>query len=358
MEIPAPTAIPAPSGTPATAHTVAVGQPIPPIERIRTFSDRQWEEFVLEWADSLRQEYEAVERCGGKGDMGRDVIATLPDGEWHNYQCKHYDHALYPGDIWLEIGKLVYYTAEKAFSLPTAYYFIAPHGVGTSLSNLLRSPGKLKKQFKEKWRAKCEEKITSTGNVVLTKALEAHVDTIDFAIFSHVPPLRIVDGHRRTPWHVPRFGGGLPVRPTVPAPPAKPATTEAIYVEQLLAAYSEHVAETIPTPDDLVGDRAPLRGHFDDSRLEFYSAEALHQFSRDQLPPGEFEKLQDQVQAGIMDEIRGDHPDGYRRVVAVIRAARQLQVGGHSLAGQLQIRDRGGICHQLANERKLKWVVP
>jgi len=38
----------------------------------------------------LREEYELVERCGGAGDMGRDVIAMVKggNGAWDNYQCK------------------------------------------------------------------------------------------------------------------------------------------------------------------------------------------------------------------------------------------------------------------------------
>ena len=80
----------APAGV--TADFVAAGLPIPPIERIRIFSDRQWEEFVLEWADSLREHYGRVERCGGAGDMGRDVLAfcKTDPAVWDNYQCKHY----------------------------------------------------------------------------------------------------------------------------------------------------------------------------------------------------------------------------------------------------------------------------
>ena len=52
------TPLPAPSGgTVASADIVATGLPIPPIERIRIFSSGQWEDFVLEWADSLRDQY-------------------------------------------------------------------------------------------------------------------------------------------------------------------------------------------------------------------------------------------------------------------------------------------------------------
>ncbi len=114
--------IPRPNLATANANSVATGHYVPPIERIRIFSNSQWEDFVLEWADSLRSEYECVERCGGAGDMGRDVIAfasSAMDSEiWDNYQCKHYNHPLRPSDIWLELGKLAYYTFIKKFSYP------------------------------------------------------------------------------------------------------------------------------------------------------------------------------------------------------------------------------------------------
>jgi hypothetical protein len=74
------------------------------------------------------------------------------------------------------------------------------------------------------------------------------------------------------------------------------------------------------------------------------------------LPPGEFEKLQDEVHTGIKDELRGEHADGYRRVVAVVKTARTLPLGAHALHGRMAVRDHGGICHQLANDGKVRWI--
>ena len=86
-----------------------MGQPLAPIVRLRTFSPNDWEDFTLEWATSLSSQYHTVERCGGAGDMGRDVIAFMADPKtnpnWDNYQCKHYKNALTPGDVWVELAK-------------------------------------------------------------------------------------------------------------------------------------------------------------------------------------------------------------------------------------------------------------
>jgi hypothetical protein len=350
--------IPAPSEpAPASASTVQGGALIPHIERIRLFSPEQWEDFVLEWADSLRSQYSNVERCGGAGDMGRDVIAFHKDYPylWDNYQCKHYRDPLRPTDVWIEFGKLVYYTMKGEYSWPSLYFFVAPRGVGTSLSNLLKDPQKLRSELKAKWDKHCRDKITKECPVALDSTLTQYIDTLDFSIFRAKQPLRMIDEHAETRWHVVRFGGGLPNRPPIDAPPATLAEKELSYVTKLLEAYADYIGkdvesyEAIPNPD--------LRDHFSESRIQFYSAESLRAFSRDTLPPGEFKKLQGEFYGGIMDEIRSDHPDGYRRVIAVVKLARLLQLSAHALIATLTQLDRAGICHQLANDNEnVGWV--
>ena len=351
---------PSPVGT--SADAILAGQPIPAIDRIKLFSNSQWEDFVLEWADSLRDEYVRVDRCGGAGDMGRDVIATVKDGngDWDNYQCKHYKDSLKPTDIWIELGKLAYYSKRGDYPYPRRYYFIAPQGAGTKLSNLLKKPTELRAGLIANWDPYCRSAITSTTVVELDAALKAHINGLDFSIFDAMPPLRIIDGHARTRWHVARFGGGLPPRPLTAIPPNEPADTETTFVRALFHAYSDHLGRPVNEVSDLIYKTGifatDLREHFGDTRLEFYSAESLRTFSRDTLPPGEFEKLQDEVHSGIKDEVRGDHADGYRRVVAVVKTARTLTLGGHALHGRMSVRDHGGICHQLANDGKVRWV--
>lgn len=350
--------MPAPSDpAPASALTVQGGIPIPQIERIRLFSPVQWEDFVCEWADSLRSQYSSVERCGGAGDMGRDVIAFHKDAPhlWDNYQCKHYRDPLTPANVWIEFGKLVYYTKKGEYSWPSQYFFVSPRGVGTSLSKLLNNPQKLRAELKAKWDKHCRDKITRECSVALDSSLNQYIDMLDFSIFRAKQPHRMVDEHAKTRWHVARFGGGLPNRPPIDAPPENLANNELSYVVKLLDAYAEYIGmdvesyETIPNPD--------LKDHFSESRIQFYSAESLRAFSRDTLPPGEFKKLQDEFYSGIMDEIRSDHSNGYRRVIAVVKFARLLQLSGHALINALTQLDRAGICHQLANDNEnVRWV--
>lgn len=136
------------------ADVIAAGPLVPPIDRIKLFSPEQWEDFIYEWADALRVEYERVDRAGGAGDMGCDIIATVAGGQgaWDNYQAKHYNHSLTPSDIWVELGKLVYYTFQGDYTYPRKYSFVAPRGAGTKLSNLLRAPRRLKAELCHQWR--------------------------------------------------------------------------------------------------------------------------------------------------------------------------------------------------------------
>lgn len=63
---------------------------------------------------SSQKKYLTVRRFGGSGDLGVDISGFCSDkgfnGEWDNYQCKRYDHPLRPSDIWVEIGKIIYYS--------------------------------------------------------------------------------------------------------------------------------------------------------------------------------------------------------------------------------------------------------
>ena len=76
----------------ANASQAAIGLPITPLQRLRIMEAGEWEAFFLKWVDSLRPTYTDVHRCGGSGDLGRDVIGFKgpvgPTTPWDNYQCK------------------------------------------------------------------------------------------------------------------------------------------------------------------------------------------------------------------------------------------------------------------------------
>jgi hypothetical protein len=346
-----------PIGT-TTADQVATGLPVPPIERIRLMSNQQWEEFVLEWVDSLKQTYPRVERHGGAGDKGCDVVAFLDAGKidpWDNYQCKHYDHPLSPSDLWKELGKYTYYTFVGEYAPARKYVFVAPHGVSTSTSKLLRNEAKLKAELSANWSKHCENKITALNSTPLDAALQTHLDKLDFKIFSGASPLTIIKEHAETVWHVHRFGGGLPARSKAPSPPANVTTHEANYVRALLDAYEARLGVTLATCADL--NDLDLLGHFGRARQEFYSAEALREFSRDNVPLGTFEDLLDEVYDGVIDVIESQHPDAVERVLACVQQAKALTFSNLALGSRVVMADKGGMCHQLANNQRIKWRI-
>jgi hypothetical protein len=138
-------------------------------------------------------------------------------------------------------------------------------------------------------------------------------------------------------------------------PPDVIDPSESRYVEQLLEAYSDHIKEPITVPTDLKR-RTGLNGHFTRQREAFYHAETLRVFVRDKVEPGTFERLQDEVFHGVVDTNNEDHADGYERVLAVTKASQDMQLVANPIAPIAQTQDRHGICHQLANEDRLKWT--
>ncbi len=342
--------------TPVTVAPTPAGSAIvPAIDLLRVFSPGQWEDFALEWAHSLKSRYQRVERCGGAGDLGRDIVAFVSDDEWHNYQCKHYKDPLQPNQVVLELGKLCYYVHEKAFSPPSEYYFVAPQGAGNSLSLLFKKPEDLRARLIKDWATKCEEHITSTKKVPLAGTLLDFVKSFDFSIVSYVPPMDLIEQHARTRWHAARFPGGLPPRPPAVVPHIDEEKFESPYIGRLLEAYSDHAGVALTVAD--LAMHEPLHRHLLRSRERFFHAESLRNFSRDTLPPGQFEDLQEEFFDAVIDTVEDTcHADGFQRVKAATGVAQQLDPTNNALRQVLGVKDKAGICHQLADNARLKWV--
>ena len=336
------------------------GPYILPQMRIQLYDDTEWEQFVEECTHSLKKKYMDVRRAGGAGDQGIDIAAFKTDkgfaGKWDNYQCKHYDHALYPTDAFLEMGKLCHYTFIKAYTVPEIYYFVAPQGVGTALSKLVRgNHAEFKRQLISEWGKYCESKITSKQKVTLTGKFKEYVEAFDFSLVKDISVLQLLDIHRETPYYHHRFGGGLPSRPVAEKPPYEIAEIEAVYIQKLLDAYAEFLHQNQCSMTD-VDENVVLKKHLRNARVHFYCAESLHKFSRDYLEIGEFERLQDAIYTGIENIILSEHKHGFERVKNAVQEAFKIQIDSHPLKERLEPTDRAGICHQLANNNRLSWA--
>lgn len=347
------------SPTAVTAAQVSAGPVIPPQQRLLTYSPDEWERFVEEWAYyCLKKNYKHVQRFAGAGDMGIDVAGFVDDrrlaGIWDNHQCKHYDHAIAPSDVWVEFGKVIWYSFKGEYAVPRRYYFVSPWGAGTKLSRLLGNASKLREELIANWDKYVKDAITASQDVPLDIDLRAYVDAFDFSIFESKTGLQLVDDHRLTPVHAARFGGGLPPRPIADKPPLTVAPSESRYVTQLLSAYGEHTGT--PVVDHRAIAPAKLREHFHRQREAFYLAESLRVFARDKVPDGTFESLQDDIYDGVIDTHEASHADGFQKVCAVTKAARDVQITSNALIVCTNPKDRDGICHQLVNEERLWWA--
>jgi len=346
--------------TPLTSQQALYGPTILPHLRILLYSGEQWEDFVQEWAHfCLKKIYTTVQRLSGPGDRGIDVAGFTDQlklqGVWDNYQCKHYNRPLRPTDAWPELGKVLWYTYKREYSVPRRYFFVAPRGVGTTLAGHLGNAARLKEGLIENWDKLVRQKITDKQEITLEGDFLNYVRAFDFSIFDAKTSLQLIEDHRACPYHVARFGGGLPSRPAIEPPPAEILPVESRYVSQLLMAYADHKRAAVPNAQAL-RKWPPLNTHFGRQREAFYHAESLRVFARDKVPPGTFESLQEEVFSGVIDVHDADYPDGYRRVCRVTQAARELQLTSNVLVSCAKPMDRDGICHQLANEDRLQWT--
>lgn len=351
--------VPAVPSTVLTPAQAVHGPLVPAQQQVLLYSAEQWEVFVKEWAHfCLKKKYESVQRFCGSGDRGIDVAGFADDqrlqGTWDNFQCKHYDHPLRPSEVWAEFGKTLWYSFQGEYAPPRRYYFVAPKGIGTQLLGLLSNADKLKKEMIANWDKNVRNKI-GEQEVVLEGPFLAYVECFDFSRFDSKTGLQIIEDHRTCPRHVARFGGGLPPRPEAGTPPEELAPTESKYVGHLLSAYADH-KKTDVTDVKALKVWPKLNEHFGRQREAFYHAESLRVFARDTVPAGTFESLQEDIRSGVIDVRDAEHADGFVRVCEVTRAARELQITSNALINCAKPKDRDGICHQLANEDKLKWT--
>jgi hypothetical protein len=356
--------------TKATNFQLLVGSIVPPIDRLKIISPSEYEEIIEEWIfEYLNKEYENVVRVGGAGDKGRDVIALVKDSRdgqevWDNYQCKHYNGPLAPSQMWVEFGKLCYYSFIGVYTIPRKYYLVSPHGVGGKLYDFILKPQSLKTELIKEWDNHCFKKITKTKEVCLSGDFKKYVENFDFSIVDVINPIKFIEQYQKTSYFPIRFGGGLNKIPDRPKnAPEEINQNEMVYVKKLFDAYSSHKKQEINNLNDLKAYKL-LWKHFNRQRIYFYQAESLKVFERDSMPYGvhAFEDLKSEVFHGIIDTVYSHYPDGFERVKATTQQARNLVVSGENIFSNfINGNDKSGICHHLANEEELEeevvWVM-
>ena len=321
------------------------------------YSPDEWEDFILEWADTLKSEYVKRRRYSGPGDRGRDIVGFADNlglkGDWDCFQCKHYSRALYPSDAHPEIAKIILGVAEGIFALPRRYRFVAPKGAGPTLEHLFSDPAQLKEAFVSAISDDNQLKDLTPDERTRILAL---VDQIDFSIFDIEQIEDVIEAHRQSPYHRFRFGGQLDSRPEAPDPPTEIEQSEASYIEKLAAIYRERLGNPELSLAEIVAIDW-YRNHLARQRQSFFSAEALRAFARDKVPPKTFSSLQQDVHDGVVETEQSDHPNGLARLTSVLEVACTLALNENALITVSRPNDRKGICHQLANDNRLNWIM-
>ncbi len=326
------------------------------IKAIRLYTSTEWELFVEEWLRGLKKRYEDVKRLGGSGDLGRDVVAFTNEkrleGIWDNYQCKHYEKPLPASIAGPEIAKLIYFTYLGRFKTPRRLYFIAPRDVSTELSDLLNSPTKMRAYIEHHWEF-YSHTIVEDQSITLSGSLAAYIAGFDFSIFSYYQTSEMLDDHRATVHWAERFGGLLPPPPPATVPPEiQPA--ESIYLGQLLEVYGERTASKFDACAELSAHPA-LVDDLKGQRERFFQAEAFNHHYRDETPSGTVEQFVEDIFDAIDPITKVHHPNGYERLNRCLAQAANVQAGG-ILAPHARPRTKQGVCHQLANVRRVIWV--
>ena len=337
---------------------IIFGVPIPPLVRLRTFSSSEFEEMVMEWAyDYLKGKYSQIKGLGGSGDKGRDVIGYYDNSEIDIYQCKQYDSPLAPSNYWVEFGKLCYYTYNGDYKIPINYYIVASSGIGQTLSDLIDNPQSINSGIIKNWDNYCKTKITKTSEVSLTGDFKTYVEEFDFSIVKQIAPIRLIDEYSNTKWYKYRFGGGLKKRPKPDKPPVNIDEDEKklLYITELIKAYEECTAGKVVNLDSLREEKR-LFDHFSRQREAFYSAQSLKRFSRDELIDEEpYEEAKKQIFDSVIDVVLDSYESSLKRINETLSEARKIPVDIEDL-GNVQPNDKCGMCHELVNEEKIKWV--
>lgn len=336
--------------------------PIPPIERVRSFSHEAFEEFIAEWAIACTKViYKDVYRIGGSGDKGRDVIGEYNDGTYDYFQCKKYDKKLSPSQYWLEFGKLCYYTYSNAIPTPKKYYVVASQGIGSTFEKLIKNNhAGIREGLIQNWYDKCEKHIIKDQPITLDADLEKYILNFDFSIIDYYSIEKIIEEHRHTHYFYFRFGGSLkPKRTVTVLPPPDVADSETNYVNKIFETYKDLKATDIHLLS--IHLFPELLKEFNRHRTSFYSAESLKRCIREIfINDNEFDILKKEMHSGIVDYMEDYFESSHVKLNRTLHESTKVNLSVSIVDRDLHFvtnEDKKGICHHLANDNLLDWKV-
>lgn len=333
---------------------------IPPIDQVHIMDEDSFEKFITEWLYACRKKnYEKICHIGGSGDKGRDIIGIYQDDSHDVFQCKHYNAPLSPSEFNIELGKLCYYTWKKEIKIPINYFIIASHNVGPKLYDLINNPEDFKQYIINEWDIRIKYKIISGKKIELTEELKGYINNFDFSIIKTIPIEEIINEHIKTIYGVIRFGVCLRTTPKKITPPSIPRDEELPYIRALLDAYEDEDGSSYRNIEDIKKSR--YNNHFMRQREDYYCAETVCRFVRETFSTSdEIDYLKEEVYTGIIDVHEKEYKSGYQRLQADLERVTSINTDKCILDSQFKMignHERKGICHELVNDAKLKWVL-
>ena len=331
-----------------------------PIDKVYSMDEDSFEEFTNEWLyGCYNEKYENIERIGGAGDKGRDVIATNKDKTVIYYQCKHYKSPLMPTQFYKEFGKLVFYTKNKEILIPQKYYIVASHDIGPSLRDLLKNQTLLKNALINNWEQYCQNEICET-EILLDTDLKNYINSFNFSIVEWIPIQKIIEEYCSTIYGKIRFGGIKIEIANKLEPGTKIEAQEMKYIQELLKAYSDDAGKDFEDIADLTGyDK--YKKNLISQRKNYYSIETIRRFVRDTFTnANEYECLKNEIFHGIEDTHNLNYKNGFERLNQDLIKASSINTSKSLLDIPLHLignQERKGVCHMLVEDDLIKWVL-
>jgi hypothetical protein len=324
---------------------------------VLALNDEQLERFARDWVALSKSIYFEVQRFSGPLDLGRDVVGFLTkqrhEGPWHNYQCKQYTGRRLPlGNGLAELGKILYHAHTGAFTPPTGYYFVAPHGIHRRLEALMDKPSTLRAAIMDGWDKYCATKIIANKSVPLDAKLRAVIEAYDFSLVRRITLAEILAADNASLVLHKHFGADPGPAP-VTAAPADVLPTEFGYVSQLMEAYSDRDNATYQSHTD-IASHADHGQHFRRQRERFFDADGFMRFYRDNTAPETLPGLEKELHHGIIETHNLPYDDALSRHDAVMAHAGTLHASG-PLGQHARIPVKQGYCHHFANDGKITW---
>ena len=324
--------------------------------RILALEAERLEEFVRDWLSYRVQHYIENERWSGSGDMGRDVVGYVTknrhEGDWDNFQCKQLKARLSEKGAFLELGKIFMHAAAGEFTLPRAYYFVAPKGVVRNVQTYIAHPEKFRAACLSNWPAFCENDLVENKPVPLTPEISTMIGSFNFKEVYAIDASKLANDQFIKPVLVEWFGHDPGEAPHGSAPDS-PQFEEAVYLRQLADVYGEQTGTMFASTDEVLAD--PNWGkHLRIQRERYFDAAEFKRYYRDSTPGKYLDIFQEDIYHGVFEVYADEYKDKFDRVKKVLTQAANIQASG-VLAKYARVPVKQGICHHFANEGRLSW---